>query len=72
MKALRCGDAAVLLEVDDLDAVLRLHAGLVAADLPGVTDIVPAARTVLARFDPAVTSADAVVRVARSGGAVAP
>lgn len=72
MKALRCGDTAVLLEVDDLDAVLRLHAELDAADLPGVTDIVPAARTVLVRFDPAVTAADTVTSVARSGGATAP
>ena len=53
---LRCGREAVLVEVDDLDAALSLYAALRAADLPGVTDLVPAARTVLIRLDPALTS----------------
>ncbi|UQU66463.1 allophanate hydrolase subunit 1 [Couchioplanes caeruleus] len=57
---LRCGREAVLAEVDDLDAALALYAALRAAALPGVTDLVPAARTVLIRFDPAVTSPAAV------------
>ncbi|MGA5305839.1 5-oxoprolinase subunit B family protein [Nucisporomicrobium flavum] len=60
---LRCGREAVLAEVDDLDAALALYAALRAAALPGVTDLVPAARTVLIRFDPAVTS-PAMVREA--------
>jgi KipI family sensor histidine kinase inhibitor len=42
--------------VDDLDVALSLYAALRAAGLPGVTDLVPAARTVLIRLDPAVTS----------------
>jgi KipI family sensor histidine kinase inhibitor len=53
---LRCGREAVLCEVDDLDQALALYAALRAAALPGVTDLVPAARTVLIRLDPAVTS----------------
>jgi KipI family sensor histidine kinase inhibitor len=53
---LRCGREAVLVEVDDLDAALSLYAALRAADLPGVIDLVPAARTVLIRLDPALTS----------------
>ncbi|MET0494712.1 MAG: allophanate hydrolase subunit 1 [Actinoplanes sp.] len=53
---LRCGREAVLVEVDDLDAALSLYAALRAAGLPGVTDLVPAARTVLIRLDPALTS----------------
>ena len=53
---LRCGREAVLVEVDDLDAALSLYAALRAARLPGVTDLVPAARTVLIRLDPALTS----------------
>jgi KipI family sensor histidine kinase inhibitor len=53
---LRCGREAVLAEVDDLDAALALYAALRAARLPGVTDLVPAARTVLIKLDPAVTS----------------
>ena len=57
---LRCGREAVLAEVDDLDAALALYAALREADLPGVTDLVPAARTVLIRLDPALTSPAAV------------
>jgi len=57
---LRCGREAVLAEVDDLDAALALYAALRQAGLPGVTDLVPAARTVLIRLDPAVTSPAAV------------
>ncbi len=64
------GERALLAEIDNLDAVLALHAAL-AADVPvGVDDIVPAARTVLVRFDPAVVAARAVAdwirHVARS------
>jgi len=71
MRFLRCGREALLVEVDDLDAALALYAALREASLPGVTDLVPAARTVLIRLDPAVTS-PAVVQVAtaalRPGG----
>jgi KipI family sensor histidine kinase inhibitor len=54
------GREALLVEVDDLDEALALYAALRAADLPGVTDLVPAARTVLIRLDPVVTSPSAV------------
>jgi KipI family sensor histidine kinase inhibitor len=57
---LSCGREAVLVEVDDLDAALALYATLRDAGLPGVTDLVPAARTVLVRLDPTVTSPSAV------------
>jgi KipI family sensor histidine kinase inhibitor len=53
---LRCGREAILVEVDGLDAALSLYAALRAAALPGVTGLVPAARTVLIHLDPAVTS----------------
>lgn len=47
------GERAVLAEVADLAAAVRLHAAL-AADAPaGIDDLVPAARTVLVCFDPA-------------------
>ena len=59
---LRCGREALLVEVDDLDAALALYAALRTAALPGVVDLVPAARTVLIRLDPAVTSPAAVQR----------
>ena len=53
---LRCGREALLCEVEDLDEALALYAALRAAALPGVIDLVPAARTVLIRLDPAATS----------------
>ncbi|GAA0235592.1 allophanate hydrolase subunit 1 [Cryptosporangium japonicum] len=56
MRFRRCGREAVLVEVADLDAALALYEGVRAARLPGVLDLVPAARTVLVRLDPAVTS----------------
>jgi KipI family sensor histidine kinase inhibitor len=57
---LRCGREAVLVEVADLSSAMALYAGLRDAALPGVVDLVPAARTVLIRFDPAVTSSSAL------------
>jgi KipI family sensor histidine kinase inhibitor len=57
MRVLPCGRRALLVELDDLEAVLGLHAAL-APDLPvGVTELVPAARTLLVAFDPAATDA---------------
>lgn len=53
MKVHRCGDRALLVEVDDIGAVLGLHAALTARRPAGVTELVPAARTLLVRFDPA-------------------
>jgi 5-oxoprolinase (ATP-hydrolysing) subunit B len=67
-RVLPCGDAAVLVELDDLDAVLGLHAALEDDPPDGVVELVPAARTLLVAFDPARTSPDAVgeaVRAAR-------
>jgi KipI family sensor histidine kinase inhibitor len=63
---LRCGREAVLVEVDDLDEALGLYAALREAKLPGVTDLVPAARTVLIKIDPAQTS-PAAVQAATAG-----
>jgi KipI family sensor histidine kinase inhibitor len=57
MRVLPCGERAVLVEVDDLDAVLGLHAALTDEAPPGVIELLPAARTLLVRFDPAATDA---------------
>jgi KipI family sensor histidine kinase inhibitor len=65
-RLLPCGERAVLVEVEDLDAVLGLHAALEAASLPGVAELVPAARTVLVVFDPARTDAGAVGAAVRA------
>ncbi|WP_036316716.1 5-oxoprolinase/urea amidolyase family protein [Microbacterium sp. B24] len=48
------GERALLAEVDDLEAVLALHARLVATRRPGIVDLVPAAQTVLVVIDPTV------------------
>ena len=53
-RVLPMGERAFLLEVGSLAEVLALHAGLEASRPAGVTDLVPAARTVLVRVDPRV------------------
>jgi KipI family sensor histidine kinase inhibitor len=58
MRVLPCGERALLLELDDLDAVLGLHAALREEAPDGVTELVPAARTLLVAFDPAATDAE--------------
>ncbi|WP_410618463.1 5-oxoprolinase subunit B family protein [Amycolatopsis sp. cmx-8-4] len=55
VRLLPCGRRAVLVEVDD---VLGYQAALAQAPPLGVEELVPAAQTLLVRFDPAVTSAD--------------
>lgn len=52
MRVLKCADTGVLVEVTDLSQVIALGAALEAAPLPGVSDVVPAARTVLLRLEP--------------------
>jgi KipI family sensor histidine kinase inhibitor len=59
VRLLPCADVGLLVELEDLDGVLALHAELSAHPLPGVLDLVPAARTLLMILDPrAVTVAD--------------
>jgi 5-oxoprolinase (ATP-hydrolysing) subunit B len=55
VKLLPYGERALLAEVADNAEVLRLREAVVGID--GVLDVVPAARTLLVEFDPAVTSA---------------
>lgn len=52
MRVLKCADTGVLVEVADLAQVIALGAALEADPLPGVTDVVPAARTLLLRLEP--------------------
>lgn len=66
------GDRALLIDCVDLDAVLALHAGLATAPPAGIVDIVPAARTVLVTFDPAILPADRVAGWIRSTPPVPP
>ncbi len=66
MRVLPSGSTALLVELDDLDAVLALYAALVENVPDGVVDIVPAARTLLLVTDPAVTALSAVELAVRS------
>ena len=50
MRLAPVGSAAVLVELPDLDAVLALSSALAGEPLPGVVEVVPAARTVLLRW----------------------
>ena len=52
MKVRPFGDAALLVELDDLDAVLGLAAAMHADRPDGVLDVVPAAQTVLVTVEP--------------------
>jgi KipI family sensor histidine kinase inhibitor len=57
VRVLPAGDRAVLLELRSLDEVLRLFQAVEGRRLAGVTEIVPAARTLLVRFQPDVVPA---------------
>ncbi|MDF2849027.1 MAG: pxpB, partial [Oerskovia sp.] len=52
------GDHALMVDLAGLDEVHALTAALRAAHVPGVVDVVPAARTVLVLLDDAATTAD--------------
>ncbi|GAB3498140.1 5-oxoprolinase subunit B family protein [Amycolatopsis cihanbeyliensis] len=66
MRILRCADSGLLVELNDLDAVRALYAALSAAVPPGVTDLVPAARTLLLRVDPGRAELAEVERAVRA------
>jgi KipI family sensor histidine kinase inhibitor len=66
LRVLPCGEEALLVEVDDLDAVLGLHAALEAEPPDGVVELVPAACTILVAFDPARTAADRLAEALRA------
>ncbi|WP_314149678.1 5-oxoprolinase subunit PxpB [uncultured Leifsonia sp.] len=53
-RILPSGDRALLVELDDLDAVLALYRTLADTRPPGVLDLVPAARTIGVAIDPRV------------------
>ncbi|MEN3539686.1 allophanate hydrolase subunit 1 [Microbispora sp. ZYX-F-249] len=67
----RCGEHAVLVELDRLEEVVALYDALAADPPPGVVGIVPAARTVLVRFEPPARHAmveSAILAVRPAGG----
>ncbi len=60
MRLLPCGDRALLVEFESLEHTRAAHASWVSTVPPGVIELVPAARTVLARVDPAVMGLSAL------------
>ncbi|MDN5892385.1 MAG: allophanate hydrolase subunit 1 [Nocardioides sp.] len=52
----RCGDTGLLIESGDGDVLRSLAGALVAAAIPGITEVVPAMRTVLVVIDPRRTN----------------
>ncbi len=56
MQIHRCGAEAVLVELDRIDEALGLREALQLNRPPGVTELVPGARTLLVRYDPAQIS----------------
>lgn len=66
MRLLPAGRTGLLVELPSLDAVLDLYAEVSEQPPEGVLDVVPAARTVLFRLDPAVTDLARVERAVRA------
>jgi KipI family sensor histidine kinase inhibitor len=66
VRVLPCGSSALLVELGTAEETARVHAGLAAAPPYGVEELVPAAVTVLVRFDPSVTTAEQVATAVRS------
>ena len=62
MRLLPSGSNALLIELDDLDQVLAMYTALSEERPAGVSDIVPAARTVLLIIDPEATDLGEVGR----------
>ncbi len=69
MKLLPYGDAALLVEVGDLEGVLDLYRQLRGRDDLGIVELVPAAHTLLVQVDTARTT---VARIARDIGSLQP
>lgn len=61
LRFLPAGSDAMLVETSGLDAALALFEALRSARLESVTELVPAARTVLIRFDPLSTTQEKLV-----------
>ena len=65
------GPRCLLVELADLDATLALFDALLADPVPGVAEIVPAARTLMITTDPSV-AACSTVSIARARNASLP
>ncbi|TJZ92041.1 carboxyltransferase domain-containing protein [Paracoccus gahaiensis] len=66
MRVLPVGPRCLLVELADLEATLALFDALAADPLPGVTEIVPAARTLMIRTAPGVAADASLARAIRA------
>lgn len=66
MRFLRCADSGLLVELEDLDSVHALYSALLEDPPEGVTDLVPAARTLLLHLDTRRAEPAAVERQVRA------
>ncbi|ALJ20771.1 urea amidolyase family protein [Microbacterium sp. No. 7] len=71
MRFLPFGTDAVLIEAGDLGAAMAVRAALVAAGVPGVTEVTSAAQTVLVRLRPELADLDRLRAVAAQGARAA-
>lgn len=62
MRLLPCGSDAILVELAGLEPTLALHRALRADPPQGCRALIPAARTILIRFDPFLTTAEALAQ----------
>jgi len=63
MRILPVNRSTLLVELRDLDQVLALHASLMSQPLVGLEEMLPAARTLMLRFDPKRLTADALAAI---------
>lgn len=63
LRFLPAGDGALLVELPDLDKTLSLLDGLRGLRPAGVIELVPAARTIMVRYDPRVTDRAALAGI---------
>jgi KipI family sensor histidine kinase inhibitor len=71
-RVLPAGDGAVLLEFDSAQQVEAARRSLLSQPPEGVLELVPAARTILVHYDPAVLSPDRLAVPLAAGEAPAP
>ena len=62
MRFLPVNHGALMVELDDLEQTLALLASLKARPIPGVEELVPAARTMLVSFRPAACTTESLVQ----------
>ncbi|PRW63200.1 5-oxoprolinase subunit B family protein [Actinopolyspora mortivallis] len=65
MRVLPLADSGLLVELDDLDSVHGLYTALRHQRIPGVVNLVPAARTLLLQLDPRHADPEEIERLVR-------